>query len=152
MSPRKILYIVIAAAVLLAAIIAVSGPYGGSDQSDGSADVLSVQPASGKASMGAGAEAAYAAAEKSIRDSDLLSADIDGTSVTLYYTHPITDGFIADFFSREDSKYGLESAGISYSIPSSGSIRIEFPEIATPRRIARWLGIWMDDLREYSGK
>ena len=150
MTPRKILYIVIAAAVLLAILIAISGPYG--TEAELHDDFLPESlPESGMEDLEIEDEQ-YAVVEEYTVNDDLISAEISGTSVTLHYVPPVTDSYISDFFRREDAKYGLESAGITYSFPASGMIRIEFPEIATPRRIARWLGIWMDDLGEYGGK
>ena len=29
---------------------------------------------------------------------------------------------------------------------------VEFPEIATPRRIARWMEMWFEDLQSYTGR
>lgn len=148
MSPRKILYIVILAAVLAAVFIAVSGPFGISDDGTAGDPVTDPNP-----SEAAAAESnAPAMIEEFEVNDDLFSVAVNGKTVTLSCSHSVSDSFLVDFFAREESKYGLRNADISYTFPESGKVVIEFPEIATPRRISRWLEIWMDDLKEFSAK
>ena len=162
MTPRKILIVVVFIAALLAILIAVSGPHGDAGFESSVTTVHSSDIIDGKAASADHAEGVvYQDPEKEaeviteesfmVRD-NLFRAEVEGTSVRLIYSEPITNEYVSGFFSKEDSKYGLRSAGITYSFPEEGMMVVEFPEIATPRRIARWMEMWFEDLQSYTGR
>ncbi len=162
MTPRKILIVVVIIAALLAILIAVSGPHGDAGIKSSVTTVHSSDIIEGKAEPADYTEdvvyqdqeeEAEAITEESfmVRD-NLFRAEVEGTSVRLIYSEPITNEYVSGFFSKEDSKYGLRSAGITYSFPEEGMMVVEFPEIATPRRIARWMEMWFEDLQSYTGR
>ena len=165
MTPRKILIVVVIIAALLAILIAVSGPHGDAGIESSVTTVHSSDIIDGKAASADHAEGVvYQDPEKEaeviteereesfmVRD-NLFRAEVEGTSVRLIYSEPITNEYVSGFFSKEDSKYGLRSAGITYSFPEEGLMVVEFPEIATPRKIARLMEMWFEDLQSYTGR
>ena len=162
MTPRKILIVVVIIAALLAILIAVSGPYGDAELESSvptvhSSDIMegNREPADhtgGVVYIDQEEESEAITEENFMVRDNLFRAEVEGTSVRISYSEPITNEYVSGFFSKEDSKYGLASAGIKYSFPEEGLMVVEFPEIATPRRIARWMGMWFEDLQSYMGR
>ena len=162
MTPRKILIVVVIISALLAILIAVSGPHGdagieSSVTTAHSSDIIEgkAEPADyteGVVYQDQEEEAEVITEESFMVRDNLFRAEVEGTSVRLIYSEPITNEYVSGFFSKEDSKYGLRSAGITYSFPEEGMMVVEFPEIATPRRIARWMEMWFEDLQSYTGR
>ena len=144
MTPRKILIVVVIIAALLAILIAVSGPHGDAGIDSSATTVHSSDIIAGK-----GEPADYT--EGVVYQDQEEEAEAI-TEESFMVRDNLSNEYVSGFFSKEDSKYGLRSAGITYSFPEEGMMVVEFREIATPRRIARWMEMWFEDLQSYTGR
>ena len=78
----------------------------------------------------------------------LFRALLTGMEVRIEYPEGVSDDEILQFIQREEKKYGLSRAGVTYSIEDGYAI-ITFPENFTTRKISQWISIWMDDARVF---
>ena len=78
----------------------------------------------------------------------LFRAILTGMEVRIEYPESVSDDEILQFIQREEKKYGLSRAGVTYSIEDGYAI-VTFPENFTTRKISQWISIWMDDARVF---
>ena len=78
----------------------------------------------------------------------LFRALLTGMEVRIEYPEGVSDDEILQFIQREEKKYGLSRAGVTYSIEDGYAI-VTFPENFTTRKISQWISIWMDDARVF---